>query len=101
MNEAIVSSTLIVSVVLGLAGMLTHQLKQFIQLTVDADGGNRIGAVQYWTHNWPQTALSLIGTTTVMLLAWYAGDLNPVSSYLAGLAGNTAAEAIGSRTLSK
>ena len=90
------NKTLYISLVLGLAGAITHQLKQYVQAL--SDKAQPLGALIYWTKNWPQTCLSVIGTIVVMALAAYAGDLNPVSAYLSGLAGNSAAELIGSRT---
>jgi len=83
------------SLALAAAGMLTHQLKQFIQ--AQADGGDAFSAVGYWTKNWAQTLLSLVGTGALVGLAYWQGELTPLAAYLSGIAGNTAAEVIGSR----
>lgn len=86
---------LLISLALAVAGMLTHQLKQFIQAR--ADGGESFSAVSYWTKNWPQSALSVVGTSALVLIGYWQGALDPLAAYLSGIAGNTAAEVIGSR----
>lgn len=88
-------TALILSIALGLAGMATHQLKQLIQ--AQADGGEAFSLGAYWTKNWPQTLLSLVGTGALMGIAFWQADLSPLVAYLSGITGNTAAEVIGSR----
>jgi hypothetical protein len=87
--------TLLFSTMLGVAGMLSHQLKQIIESKVSK--GEAFTLIRYWTDNWPQSVLSVVSTASVLILGAYAGDLNPMSAYLAGIAGNTAAELIGPR----
>lgn len=89
------NTALLLSLALAAAGMLTHQLKQFIQ--AQADGGDAFSAVGYWTKNWPHTALSVVGTGALVGLAYWQAELTPLAAFLAGLAGNSAAEVIGSR----
>lgn len=88
-------TALILSLALGLAGMATHQLKQMIQAQVD--GGESFSWGAYWTKNWPQTMLALVGTGALLGIAHWQAELTPLVAYLAGITGNTAAEVIGSR----
>lgn len=85
-------------VILAVAGMATHQLKQIVQAKVD--GGAAFSIVGYWTANWPQTLLALISSAALVALQVYTGEITPIGAYLAGVAGNTASELIGSRTVS-
>lgn len=84
-------------IVLAVAGMLTHQLKQVVQ--AKANGGDAFSLVGYWTANWPQTLLAFISSAALVALQVYTGEITPIGAYLAGVAGNSASELIGSRTV--
>lgn len=87
----------LITAVLALAGMLTHQLKQIVQ--AQRDGGDAFKIVAYWTANWAQSLLALVSSAALVALQVYTGEATPVGAYLAGIAGNSAAELIGSRTV--
>ena len=90
-----IQSDFFISAVMAICGLLMHICKKMIQAS--ADDESPIGPVHYFTgHPW-QTCLSILGTIAMLLVSYETGTLNAMSAFLAGVAGNSAAETIGSR----
>lgn len=85
-------------VVLALAGVLTHWLKQVVIMrSANVPGMNPIGFSAYWFTYWPQSLIALFSTAGAIAFFAEANMLTHATAYFIGYMGNSVADTIGGR----
>lgn len=86
------------AVILAILGMLLHVFKQMSQ--AKRDSGAAFSFRSYWLENWIQSVMSVIAVAIILGLDLIGtGGIDPLAALAVGMAGNSAVELIGSRTV--
>lgn len=87
-----------VVILMALAGVGTHWLKQIIMMRSNSPAGLKpIGFKMYWITCWPESLVALLSTIGGIAFMHESGMLTHAMSYAVGYMGNSMADMLGGR----